>query len=229
MCRVTKFASIFFLSALLLACAFGGGTPTAEPSPVISAEAAFADTNTPPPPTDTVEPEPPDNALEVETCPPAELPVSGWPIYCNEHYKFYVQYPAEAVFEETDFNTARIDLPVVPDTNLGEKYVEIIVQESSAACTSGLTEGYQPESYDSENMVINGTNFLKQSGSDAGAGNIWQWIAYTTGKTNLCVSFNFVLHSTNPYNYPTPPPEFDFEAETAVFEQIIETFHWYER
>ncbi len=225
--RTVKLISLFILSVLLLACAFNGGTPTAEPDSLSSPEASFVDTNTPPP-TQTNPPEPPADLPAAAACPPAELPVKGWSVYCNEHYGFYVQYPPESEFEETDFNTARIDLPVEPGTNLGEKYLDIIIQESSATCSSAMAEGYPPEAYESENLVINGKNFLKQSGSDAGAGNIWQWIAYTTGKTNLCISFNFVLHSTNPYNYPTPPPEFDFDTETAVFDQIVETFHWYE-
>ena len=128
---------------------------------------------------------------------------------------------------DADFNFVRIDLPIVPDTNLSEKYLELYVRETSDACTGVNTGGYPAGSFETENVMINGKNFIKQSGSDAGVGNYWHWIAYTTGRTGLCVSFEFILHYTNRYNYPTPPPEFDFDLETAVFEQIVETFDWY--
>jgi len=34
----------------------------------------------------------------------------------------------------------------------------------------------------------------------------------------------FVLHSSNAGNFPTPPPAFDAEAESAVFDTIMSTF-----
>jgi hypothetical protein len=161
------------------------------------------------------------------SCPPETLPIEGWPVYCNERFGFYFQYPPEATLTETGFNSAHIDLPVEPDTNLGEKYMDLIVQESSSACSSPLAEGYPPEMVTRQNLVIQGINYLKQSGSDAGAGNYYDWIAYSTGRSDLCVYFDFVLHSTNRFNYPTPPPEFDFNAETADFEKIVGSLHWY--
>ena len=74
--------------------------------------------------------------------------------------------------------------------------------------------------------MINGIQFLKETGGDAGAGHIHQWVAYSTVRDNTCVSLGFILHSLNPGNFPTPPPVFDLSAESAVFEQIIETFAW---
>jgi hypothetical protein len=222
--------SIIILFALFLvftqAC-----MPTETPTPMPT------DTATPQPPTDTAIPElptftstpevPTDTPTPMPPCPPAVLPIPDWSVYCNETYGFYAQYPADAVTSETDFNYIRIDLPFVPDTNLHEKYVTITVQETSDTCTSSLTSGYAPGSFESKNVMINGINFVEESGADAGAGNYWQWIAYTTGKSGLCVSFGFVLHSVQRLNYPTPPPEFDFTAESAVFEEIAGSIHWY--
>jgi hypothetical protein len=221
-----KIILLALCSTFLLACMITGTatpmpTDTATPeSPTNTAVPGLpTDTSTPQTPTDTPTPVPP--------CPPAVLPIPDWSVYCNETFGFYAQYPADAVPGDTDFNYIRIDLPFVPDTNLHEKYVEIIVQETSGACTSPLTSGYPPESVQSENVVINGINFVKQSGSDAGAGNYWQWFAYTAGRGRLCVSFDFVLHSVQALNYPTPPPEFDLAAESAIFEEISGSFHWY--
>ena len=68
--------------------------------------------------------------------------------------------------------------------------------------------------------------FLEESGADAGAGHFYEWIAYSTSKNNVCASLTFVLHSTNPGNYTTPPPLFDKPAESDVFAPILATFAW---
>ena len=119
----------------------------------------------------------------------------------------------------SDIN-ARIYLPLEEQgTNLGEKYAEVNVIENADPCKS-----LNPGATTSEDVTINNIPFLKESGSDAGAGNIYDWVSYSTTKDNACINLSFVLHSTNPGNYPTPPPEFDKEAESAVFDTIMSTF-----
>jgi len=75
-------------------------------------------------------------------------------------------------------------------------------------------------------VTINGTSFLKQTGADAGVGNLYEWVAYSTLHNTDCVSMGFVLHSLNPGNFATPIPVFDKAAESAVFEQIMQTLTW---
>ena len=78
-----------------------------------------------------------------------------------------------------------------------------------------------------ENVTINGIQFLKESGNGAAAGNFYEFVAYSAkSDANNCVSLTFILHSTDPGNYTTPPPEFDKAAESAVFDLIINTFDW---
>jgi hypothetical protein len=89
-----------------------------------------------------------------------------------------------------------------------------------------LTSGYAPGSFTSTPVSFNGIAFIKESGSDAGAGNLYQWTAYSTLKGSTCISLGFVLHSNNPGNFATPPPVFDQNAESAVFEEIMSTFGW---
>jgi hypothetical protein len=158
-------------------------------------------------------------------CPPTGTS-ADWKVYCDEEYGFSIQYPAGAVLSEPEPDLTRIDLAVIPGTNLGEKYLEISTQHSSQTCTSPLAEGSAPGSLASKEVEFNGTTFTNQSGADAGAGNFYDWTAYSTGREGVCVSFGFVLHSTNPMNYPTPPPEYDTAAESAVFEEIMNTFGW---
>jgi hypothetical protein len=149
-----------------------------------------------------------------------------WLTYTNPAYQFQFQYPPEGqVSQQTDIG-AHITLPVAPGTNLGEKYLNVSVAQNATVCTSPLTSGYAPGSFTSTPVSINGIAFIKESGSDAGAGNLYQWTAYSTLKNSNCISLGFVLHSTNPGNYATPPPVFDQNAESAVFEEIMSTFGW---
>src|SRR5688572_614225 len=156
---------------------------------------------------------------------PSPLPTStlpaDWLTFTNLVYGFEFKYPPLAVIADgrTD-GFARIDLPFVLGTNLSEKYVEVIVQENVNLCQSPLQSQF------SETITINGVSFLKQRGGDGAAGHIRQWIAYSTLRDNVCVSLDFILHSLNLSNFPTPPPSFDFGIESAVFEQIVSTYTW---
>lgn len=157
--------------------------------------------------------------------PTPTSPVDTWLTFTNQTYGFLFKYPPQGtIMSGGNDNFTRIDLPFTQDTNLREKYFEMIVAENANPCQSPLATQSMLET--SETVVINGISFLKQTGGDAGAGNIYQWIAYSTIKDNVCVSLDFILHSLNPGNFPVPPPVFDYAAETAVFGQIASTFTW---
>lgn len=149
----------------------------------------------------------------------------GWLVFANSKYGFQFLYPNQSQIEagRTD-NYARIDLPFVQGTNLGHKYLEINVAENANPCRSPVAASSIVNS--SGTVTFNGLTFLKEIGGDAAAGNLYQFIAYSTLKNNVCVSLSFVLHSLNPGNFQTPPPVFDYAAETAVFEQIVSTYTW---
>jgi hypothetical protein len=68
-----------------------------------------------------------------------------------------------------------------------------------------------------------GIAFLKESWSDAGAGNVYHVTGYSTLKSATCVSITFILHSSNPQMYDTPPPDYDAVAESAVFGEMLDT------
>ncbi|MEM5774173.1 MAG: hypothetical protein AAGU05_04160 [Anaerolineaceae bacterium] len=218
--KILFLGGILLTASLLAACAQVITPATATPAP--------SETPVPAP---TLTPEP--TATEgtgiggESACPPAPLPMPDWPFYCDTTVGYFFQYPSDAMLnDQTGDGIVRIDLSVLPGTNLGEKYLEVSAATGQETCASPLAGGYVPEAVNNEEVEINGLTFLKQSGSDAGAGNYYNWTAYSTARDGTCVSFGFVLHSTNRYNYPTPPPEFDEAAETAVFEQILGTFRW---
>jgi hypothetical protein len=78
----------------------------------------------------------------------------------------------------------------------------------------------------SENVTINGIQFLKEEGSDGAAGSLFEWTSYSTLRNNACITLTFILRSANPGNFPTPPPPYDKLTESAVFSTIINTFGW---
>lgn len=149
-------------------------------------------------------------------------PTGDWLGYTNSYYGFQLLYPPRLEdLPSQDNNYARINLSFQGGTNLSEKYLEVIVAENLNTCQSPLPSPLPPET-----ITMNGISFLKQTGEEGGAGHLRQWIAYSTLRDNVCVSLDFILHSLNPGNFPTPPPVFDYAAETAIFEVIVSTFTW---
>ena len=182
-------------------------TPTAIPSSV---------------PGDTSTPEP----SVTPTATATSIPIPGdWLTFTNSTFGFQFKYPPNSQIESggTDTDTI-IHLPFAPGTNLGTKYVQMIVAENANPCQSPLATQSMLET--SETVVINGISFLKQTGQDATAGHINKWTAYSTSRDNVCVSLDFVLRAANPGVFTTPPPLYDEAAESAVFVQIVSTYQW---
>lgn len=175
----------------------------------------------PPPVTPTFTPSPTASPTAGVTPPP---PNTGWLNYSNVHYNFRFQYPQDASIISQMDNYARIDLSIAPGTNLKEKYLQVYVAENANPCRSPLALLSMPQT--SENVVLNGQNFLKETGEEGAAGNLYQWTAYSISNGPACVSFNFALHSLNLGNFETPPPAFNAAAEKQVFEQIVGSFAW---
>ncbi len=151
---------------------------------------------------------------------------SGWNVYQNTSYNFSFGYPPGSVVNTSTNTSAHITLPFTVGTLLVEKYVEVNVVEGTNPCKNTIAGSGTPIT--SGNVTINGITFLKETGSEGAAGNLYEWESYSAVRpnTNACVTVAFVLHSTNPANYPTPPPPYDKAAESAVFQTIISTFAW---
>lgn len=158
--------------------------------------------------------------------PAATTTADEWTVCRSLLYGFELHYPAGAALADQRADYARINLPVTEGTNLTEKYLEIEFTDTSGACASPLAEGNAAGTIPQETVLFNGQSFLKQTGTGVATGNIYDWEAYSIQSGNLCISLDFVLHSYDPELAPTPPPEFDRAAESAVFSQIAETFTW---
>jgi hypothetical protein len=152
--------------------------------------------------------------------PTASVP-ANWQTYTDQAYGFTYRFPSEGQIVSQQDHTARISLPVTQGTNLVEKFIDVAVMENTDPCVS-----QNPGVNQSQALMVNGVPFLEESGADAGAGQFYEWVAYSTSRNNVCVSLSFVLHSTNPGNYATPPPLFDKPAESDIFASILATFAW---
>src|SRR5258708_5918607 len=116
---------------------------------------------------------------------------SNWNTYQNVKYGFLFKFPPGSVVSSQTDNSGHINFPVTAGTNLQQKYLDVSVVENSTSCRTSLSQGYAPGSWQSQPVAINGLNFLQESGQNAGAGNFYDWIAYSTLKGTNCISLGF--------------------------------------
>lgn len=201
------------LLALAVACLPGiQAAPSATPVPTDTVTAPLP-TATPVPPTAT--------ATQVVSVP------AGWSVFTSTLCRYQIGYPLGATESGDDATGcyARFDLPLIDaDTNLGEKFLEIYARAGETECKAPSLSAYQPEP--PAMREIGGEVFLVEAGGDAGAGNYYDWTAYSTMKDDLCISLMFTLHSTNAMFYDPPIEEYDATAESAIFEEMVKSFTW---
>ncbi len=154
---------------------------------------------------------------------PTPISTGNWALYTNP-YGFSFKIPSPPNITGSDPKSARIMLPIQSGTTLLEKYIDVTVTENTSTCAVSTYDN--PDATQQKNVSLNGITFLYQAGAGAAAGNRYDWIAYSNLRGSTCVSLAFVLHSANSGNYPTPPPEFDKTAESAIFPVIMGTFNY---
>ena len=193
--------------------AAGGGTST--PTPTGTATLAATGTATP---TSTTS-----SSTATPTATSTATPTQGsyTSAYQNVKYDFKFALPQGAsIVSQTD-SAGRVSLPLVTSgTNLQEKYILVSATEGKNPCVVTDMEGGTAI----ETVNVNGIQFSKQSGEGGAAGNLYDWVGYSTTRSNACINIVFVLHSTNPGNYPTPPPTYVPAGETAVVNAVMNTY-----
>lgn len=155
-----------------------------------------------------------------------EISANDWALCRSRAYGFEVRYPQDSGLVDQTESYARINLPIEPGTSLIEKYLEVSVTAPARVCSSQFKEGLDPEGTSSAPVNINGMEFLREVGGGVATGNIYDWVDYSISQEDVCINLGFVLHYFDPQNVATPPPEFDYQGETEVFEKIVATFRW---
>jgi hypothetical protein len=162
------------------------------------------------------------------TATPTATPTQGsvgWAEYENPYgFRFKIPDPPNISAESP--KVVRLNLPITAGTNLVEKYIDLKVTENSTSCSVNLEN---EDTSKRQDVLFNGIPFKKQAGLGAAAGNQYDWTAYSTLNGTNCISLVFVLHSANIGNFPTPPPVFNYSAESAVFTTIMESFRLYSK
>ncbi len=148
----------------------------------------------------------------------------GWLTYTDTYNRFSIMYPPDGTLLLEAM--VRIDLPVAPSTNLREKYLQIEFSPFTSPCHTPQGSGFEPGAIPQVPVVFGGIEFNNEQGGDAGAGNYYEWTAYSVSNGSICISLDFMLHSTNPDNYDPPLARFDQVLEAAIFAQMMETFRW---
>lgn len=163
---------------------------------------------------------------QIPTHIPTPTKVNGWNTYRNETHKFELQYPVGGAITVNLPDSARIDLPFLSGTNLEEKYLEIQAQPAGGMCLSPLAQNLPPDLLEPEILIINNLEYTVIKGNEGAAGSRYDWVSYSIQNEETCVTLDFILHSSVPENYPTPPPLYDVEIESRVFAEIAATLTW---
>ncbi len=175
-------------------------------------------------------PAPPAAATLEPAAPPAtavptqgHLPHVDWLAYHDANAGFSIQYPLTWRRQDTTGYPVVYALRAAPGTDLIEKRLEINVNQNTADCRQS-TYDIASETVAPEHVNVNGIDFLKETGLGVAAGNVYDWISYSTVKGPNCITLTFVLHSSSPGVYSTEPAPFDKAAESAVFDELINAF-----
>ncbi|MFZ5807835.1 MAG: hypothetical protein ACOY16_01000 [Chloroflexota bacterium] len=160
------------------------------------------------------------------TITPTSSPYGDWRTYRNTAFGFELMYPPGGVLSSNLPDSARIDLPFLQGTNLEEKFLDIHAQDFDGSCLSPLAQNLPPDALEAETILIGLLEYTVVRGSEGAAGSRYNWTSYAIQDEDTCVTLDFVLHSSNPENYPTPPPLYDMGIESRVFNEIAATFTW---
>jgi len=150
-------------------------------------------------------------------------PTVGWKVYRNVEYGFEIKYPKNAEITSEEENKVLVDLPFTSGTLLREKYLIIAINQTvPEKCPKPLA----PVIKEMKTVRLSETEFKKEIGVEGAAGSAYESVRYSTMRGNQCFTLTFVLRSANPRAFDAPPPDFDRERESEIFDQIVSTFRF---
>jgi len=187
------------------------------------------------------------NKQPVSGNPQAPDAMAGWQTYRNidfsSTFEFKYPYPKGAGFVQPTYGHLENQVVQVNPNRFqvyqGTNYIDsgFTVSTTGAknldACLAVNDSAFQKNAF-IQSQIINGATFYKASGTDAAAGNIYNYEAYRTFfslplsdyPNNLCLEIDLTVHTANVGNYSKEQhiKELDQSEPMAVLRQMLSTF-----
>ena len=133
-----------------------------------------------------------------------------------------------ATFGDLGLILARVDISrtfFTEKTNFGDARFTIGTSVAPGAVKNCLNFQYAEQGKMST-ATISSRQFTKIQFTDAGAGNLYETTSYRTVYNNQCYAIEYIIHSSNIYNYSPDQgvKEFDKAKITSVLEGIVQSF-----
>lgn len=113
-----------------------------------------------------------------------------------------------------------------PQTNFGDARFTVGASNDNLAVGNCFKEGNSMQKSGVE--TLNGIDFTVFKGTGAGAGNFYEVTSYRTLHAGRCFVVEFMIHSTNIYNYPPEAgiKEFDEGKVLEVLGEMLNSFRF---
>jgi membrane-bound inhibitor of C-type lysozyme len=159
--------------------------------------------------------------------PTATLPqifatsTAGFSIRFPQNYTVDQAYTYQALGPGKDIKGVKMTIPAAATTgtNLSkDSYVSVEQLPSATSCTADL---FLDSSAKTSTFADSGVTYSVATGTDAGAGNIYDEAVFAIPGSNPCIAVRYFIHSSNIGNYPEGTvKEFDKAGIVAEFDNI---------
>ena len=126
------------------------------------------------------------------------IDVTSWKMYENPSYSYGIQYPPDVSYVEHGSSTI-FTLP--PGTYFHWPLLDTVkvTVTASPECPDLIVPSGAPSiaAAGSSSFDIGGYSFLRRSGADAAAGNLYEEVAYDTRSGDTCYHISFFDHGSN--------------------------------
>lgn len=155
------------------------------------------------------------------------LPEADMQTYTDDAHTFQFEYPSAfaqspGTLDSDDITGLTLTYPASYSQGTKLNEATIHIGAMSRACAAPEVSNQQTVSQ----QTINGIAFTKVTGSDAGAGNLYETTNYTTTHDGNCYHLTLLLHSCNlgPDCGEGRTADFDRSAIEKTFDQIVSSF-----